>query len=150
LLAARQTPLLQASSAGAAQLRAAASNIGSAFPRTAIPSRSTESLRSARTVFIMSRSGFFNPSDLANELLKKSDFTQMGLTITKDRNAADLLIEVDRLIFTTHFPYVVVDPKNNTVVASGEVNSLFGTVPAKIAGAFTRQLKAARLATPDQ
>jgi hypothetical protein len=92
----------------------------------------------------MSRSGFFNPSDFANELLKKPDFAEMGLTITKDRNAADLVIEVDRLVFTTHFPYVVVDPKNNSVVASGEVNSLFGTVPAKIANAFTRQLKAAR------
>jgi mono/diheme cytochrome c family protein len=150
LLAARQTPLSQASSAGAAQLRAAANNIGPAIARTAIPARSSESLRSARTIFIMSRSGFFNPSDLANELLKKSDFAQMDLTITKDRNAADLVIEVDRLVLTTHFPYVVVDPKNNTIVASGEVNSLFGTVPAKIAGAFTRQLRAARLATPDQ
>jgi hypothetical protein len=150
VLAARQTPLSQASSPSVAQLRAVANNIGPAFPRTAIAGRSTESLRSARTIFIMSRSGFFNPSDLANELLKKPDFAQMGLTITKERTAADLVIEVDRLVFTTHFPYVVVDPKNNTVVASGEVNSLFGTVPAKIAGAFTRQLKAARLARPDQ
>jgi mono/diheme cytochrome c family protein len=144
LLAARQTPLSQAPSDGGAQLRAAANNIGLAFPQQAIPSRSTESLRSARTIFIMSRSGYFNPHDLANELLKKPDFSQMGLTIIKDRNAADLVIEVDRLVFTTHFPYVVVDPKNNTVVASGEVNSLFGTVPAKISNAFTKLLKAAR------
>ena len=98
----------------------------------------------------MSRSGYFNPHDLANELLKKSDFSQLGLAITNDRNAADLVIEVDRLAFSTHFPYVVVDQKNNTIVASGEVNSLFGTASAKIANAFTKQLKAARLAPQDQ
>lgn len=150
LSAARQTPSSQSSSAGAAQLRVAANNIGPAFSRTAIPSRSSESLRSARTIFIMSRSRFFNPNDLVNDLLKQPEFSQMGLTITKNRNAADLVIEVDRLVFTTEFPYVVVDPKNNTVVASGEVNSLFGTASAKIARAFTKQLKAARLATANQ
>ena len=142
--AARPTLSAQGSSPGPAQLRVAAGNIAPAFPRTSIPGRSTESLRSAQTIHIMSRSGFFNPRDLANELMKKPEFSQMGLTITNDRNSADLVIEVDRLVFTTHFPYVVVDPKNNTIVASGEVNSLFGTASAKIANAFIKQLKAAR------
>lgn len=134
----------QASPPGAAQLRVAANGSASGSQRTAIPTRSFESLRSAQTILIMSRSGFFNPNELANQLMKRPDFVQMGLAITKDRNAADLVIEVDRLVFTTHFPYVVVDPRNNTVVASGEVNSLFGTAPAKIASGLVKQLKAAR------
>ena len=104
----------------------------------------TNSLSSARTIFIMSRSGYFNPDELAEKFLKKPEFTEMGLSVTKDRNAADLLIEVDRLAFTTEFPFVVVDAKNKTVVASGQVNSLFGTVPAKIAVAFLKQIREAR------
>jgi mono/diheme cytochrome c family protein len=142
--AARTTLSAQGSSPGPAQLRVAANNIAPDSPRTSIPSRSAESLRSAQTILIISRSGYFNPRDLVNELMKKPEVSQMGLTITNDRNGADLVIEVDRLVFTTHFPYVVVDHKNNIVVASGEVNSLFGTAAAKIANAFIKQLRAAR------
>lgn len=134
----------QASPSGPPQLRVAGSNITQPLS----PARNTinraEPLQSARTIFIMSRSGYFKPDELAGELLHKTEFTQMGLSLTKDRNAADLVIEVDRLVFSTEFPYVVVDAKNKTVVASGQVNSLFGTAPAKIARMFIKQLKNAR------
>ncbi|HWN98903.1 MAG TPA: hypothetical protein VNS63_06485 [Blastocatellia bacterium] len=140
----RQGLSAQASSASARQLRVAADNFAPASGRASIPSGSTESLRLAHAVFIMSRSGYFNSQDLANELLKNTEFSQMGLIITKDRTAADLVIEVDRLVFTTHFPYVVVDPRNNAIVASGEVNSLFGTAAAKISRMVIKQIKQAR------
>jgi hypothetical protein len=106
-----------------------------------------EALRSARTIFIMTRTVHFKPDDLAGQLLKKPEFTQMGLTVTKDRNAADLIMEVDRITFSTEFPYVIVDPRNRSVVASGQVNSLFGTVPWKIANMFMKQIKEARAST---
>jgi hypothetical protein len=106
--------------------------------------RPAEALRTAQSIHIMSRTGYFNPSELAAELLKKPDFARLNIAIVNNAAGADLVIEVDRLVFTTHFPYVVVDKKNNAIVASGEVNSLFGTVPAKIAKAFTKQLQAAR------
>jgi hypothetical protein len=138
----------QASSSSPVQLRPSGSGV-------ALPSRSAgistggaaEALRSARTIFIMTRTVHFKPDDLAGQLLKKPEFTQMGLTVTKDRNAADLIMEVDRITFSTEFPYVIVDPKNRTVVASGQVNSLFGTVPAKIANMFMKQIKQARAST---
>ena len=95
----------------------------------------------------MTRTVHFKPDDLAGQLLKKPEFTQMGLTVTKDRNTADLIMEVDRITFSTEFPYVIVDPKNRTVVASGQVNSLFGTVPAKIANMFMKQIREARAST---
>jgi len=121
--------------------RSAAQPLG----RVSLPNAGpTNSLRSARTIFIMSRSGYFNPDELAEKFLKKPEFNDMGLIVTKDRNAADLVIEVDRLAFTTEFPFVVVDAKNKTVVASGQVNSLFGTIPAKIAVAFLKQIREAR------
>jgi mono/diheme cytochrome c family protein len=110
-------------------------------------SDAVEVLRQARTIFITSRTIHFNPDDLANQLLKKPDFLRMGLTITKDPRAADLTIQVDRLVFTTEFPYLVVDTRTKTVVASGQVNSLFGTVPAKVAVSFMSQIRAARSVT---
>ncbi|MFY9609421.1 MAG: hypothetical protein WAU45_12500 [Blastocatellia bacterium] len=134
----------QASLPAAVQLRLTNNNVAPPLRRTAIPNRSSDALRSARTIFIMSRSGFFNPDELADKLMRKPEFSQMGLSVTKDRNAADLVIEVDRLPFSTRFPYVIVDPRNRTVVGSGQVTSLFGTATGKIANEFTKQLKAAR------
>ncbi|MEK6299623.1 MAG: cytochrome c [Acidobacteriota bacterium] len=143
-IAERQGPFAQPLSPASTQFQLAGKRLAPALGRTVNTSRSVDALRFAQTIFIMSRSGYFNPSDLANEFMKKPDFSQLGLSLTKARNEADLVIEVDRLAFTTEFPYVVVDTKNNTVVASGQVNSLFGTAPAKMAKAFLNQLKATR------
>ena len=138
----------QASSSSPVQLRPSGSSVALASRPAGISTGSTaEALRSARTIFIMTRTVHFKPDDLAGQLLKKPEFSQMGLTVTKDRNAADLIMEVDRITFSTEFPYVIVDPKNRTVVASGQVNSLFGTVPAKIANMFMKQIKEARAST---
>ena len=138
----------QASSSSAVQLRPSGSIVALASrPAGTSTGGTAEALRSARTIFIMTRTVHFKPDDLAGQLLKKPEFTQMGLTVTKDRNAADLIMEVDRITFSTEFPYVIVDPKNRTVVASGQVNSLFGTVPAKIANMFMKQIKQARAST---
>jgi mono/diheme cytochrome c family protein len=134
----------QALPPAAVRLRLSNNNFAPALRRTAIPNRSSDSLRTARTIFIMSRSGFFNPDELADKLMRKPEFSQMGLSVTKDRSAADLVIEVDRIPFSTRFPYVIVDPGNRTVVGSGQVTSLFGTATGKIATEFMKQLKAAR------
>ncbi len=95
----------------------------------------------------MTRTVHFNPDDLARQLLKKPEFAQMGLSVTKERNAADLVIQVDRLILSTDFPYVVVEARTGSVVTRGQVNSLFGTVPAKIANMFLKQINEARAST---
>jgi mono/diheme cytochrome c family protein len=100
----------------------------------------SDALRFARTVFIMSRSGFFKPADLATALAKKSEWARTGLSITTDQSAADLIIQVDRTPFTTEFPYNVVDTRTGLVVCSGRVNSLFGTAAGKIASRFLDQI----------
>src|SRR5436853_1218061 len=116
----------------------------SLIPGAAGPlSNPSEALRGARTIFIMSRSGYFHADDLAGELAKRALFQQTGIAITKDRNEADLVIDVDRAVFTTEFPYSLIDRRTNTVVAAGRVNSLFGTVAGKIANELMRKLEAA-------
>ena len=98
----------------------------------------------ARTLHVRSRTAFVKSEVLENELLKRVEFQQAGLLITTDPSSADLILEVRRSNFTTEYPYVVVDPRTKLVVASGKVNSLFGTAAGKIAKGFMKQLQKAR------
>ena len=108
---------------------------------------SLDALRSARTLFIMTKTLHFNPDDLARQLMKKPQFAELGITVTRDRSAADLIMQVDRLVLTTRFPYAVIDSRTGKTVIRGQVSSLFGTVPSRIAGQFIQQIKEARAST---
>jgi hypothetical protein len=103
-----------------------------------------EALAAARVIYICSRTGFVKSEVIENELFKRADFQQSRLQITKNLKAADLVMEVRRSNFTTEYPYVVVDQKTQLVVASGKVNSLFGTAASKIAKGFMRQIQTVR------
>ena len=101
-------------------------------------------LASARTIFVHSRTGLVKSEVIESELQKRDDFQRSGLLLTKDPKAADLTIEVRRANFTTEYPYVVIDSKTKLIVASGKVNSLFGTAADKIASGFMKQWERAR------
>jgi hypothetical protein len=103
-------------------------------------------LASARVIYVYSRTMFVKAEVIENELRKRDDFQSSGLLLTKNPSAADLTIEVRRSNFTTEYPYVVVDSKTQYIVASGRVNSLFGTAAGKIAKGFMKQLQKARAA----
>jgi hypothetical protein len=82
-------------------------------------------------------------------LLDRKGFTELGFVITKEESLADLIladliIDVDHARLQTRFPFSVVDTKTRTVVASGNVSSLFGTVAGKIANSFIKQARKAR------
>lgn len=102
-----------------------------------------EVLRSAQTIYIEIKSVYFKPATLENALLKRTEFQDWGLVITRAKEDADLIIEVDRKLFTTSFVYSVLDPRNNRVVASGRVNSIGGTVEGKISDSFIKRLRLA-------
>lgn len=104
----------------------------------------TAILTAARVIYVCSRTAFVKSEVIENELLKRAEFQRAGLLITKDSASADLIMEVRRSNFTTEYPYVVVDPKTRLVVASGKVNSLFGTAAGKIARGFMKQVQKAR------
>lgn len=104
----------------------------------------TEVLRSARTIFIRTKSVYFKPVTLENALLKKDEFQQWNLAITREQTDADLIIEVDRKLFTTSFVYSVIDPRNKRVLASGKVNSIGGTVEGKISDSFIKRMRQVR------
>jgi hypothetical protein len=104
-----------------------------------------EILSQARTIFVRSNTGFLRRKALEDRLLKRKDFQQFGLVITKAEYGADLIMEVDHNHLSFRFPFTVKDPKTSIVVASGNVSSLlFRTVAGKIADSFMKQFKAAR------
>jgi len=107
-----------------------------------------EILRSARTIFINTNSVFFKPATLENALLKRAEIQAWGLMITRVREDADLIIEVDRKLFTTRFVYSVLDRRTSTVVASGKISSIGGTVEGKISDSFIKRMRRVRPLPP--
>ncbi|MCI0487856.1 MAG: hypothetical protein L0229_14790 [Blastocatellia bacterium] len=101
-------------------------------------------LAAARKIFIRSRTAYMKPVVLENALREKPEFEQLELMITQDLSEADLIVEVDRAIFTLEFPFRAVDPETKIVVASGKVISLGGTVAGEIASSLIKQIKVAR------
>lgn len=114
------------------------------YQNEAVHSSPIDVLRSAQTIFIRTKSVYFKPATLENALLKRDEFQQWSLAITREEADADLIIEVDRKLFTTKFIYSVLDPRTNRVVASGKVNSIGGTVEGKVSDSFIKRMRQAR------
>jgi len=105
------------------------------------------SLRSAKLIYVKSTSILVGTSVIEDKLQKRPEFTQMGLVITRDESAADLILEVDHDILTKYV-YTAVDPRSKIVVASGKLSSLGGTVAGKVAKRFLKQMMQARAIAP--
>ena len=105
-------------------------------------------LRSARTIFIRTETIFFKPATLENALLKRAEFQAWGLAISRMEWDADLIVEVDRKLFTTRFVYSVIDRRTSMVVASGKISSIGGTVEGKISDSFIKRMRQVRASPP--
>ncbi|MCA1566438.1 MAG: hypothetical protein LC803_12515 [Acidobacteria bacterium] len=115
----------------------------------AVRTTPAETLRTAQTIFIRTKSVYFKPAALEQELLNRDEVQYWGLVISRDETDADLIIEVDRKLFTNRFVYSVLDPRTNRVLLSGKIGSLGGTVERQIADGFVKRIRPFRaLAAP--
>jgi hypothetical protein len=105
------------------------------------------SLRSAKLIHVKSFSELVGASVIEEKLQKRPEFSQMGLVITRDADAADLILEVHHDRFTKYV-YTAVDRKANIVVAGGKLSSLGGTVAGKVAKRFLKEVMKARATAP--
>lgn len=105
------------------------------------------SLRSAKLIYVNSSSLLVGNSVIEEKLQKRPEFSQLGLVITRDPDAADLILEVHHDVFTKYV-YTAIDPKFNIVVAGGKLSSLGGTVAGKVAKRFLKQVMKARATAP--
>ena len=101
-------------------------------------------LREARSLFIRSKALTVRAHEIENALLKKRAFAALKIILTRNEGEADLILELAHKPLSTRFYFTVVEPCGPSVVASGRVSSLFGTVDGKVADSFIKQVKKAR------
>ena len=107
------------------------------------PSPQLNALRTAKYIFVKSSSLVVGVSVIEEKLQKRREFQSMGLVITRDPYAADIILEVHHDLFTKYV-YTAVDRKTNIVVAGGKLSSLGGTVAGKVSERFLKQMLRAR------
>jgi hypothetical protein len=92
---------------------------------------------------------YFTPERLERELEQQKDFSSLGMVVVKDPRVADLLIGVDRPLFTYTFTYSVTDSRTSVVLKSGKVTAIDGNVASgKIAKQLVGEWLKARRAEP--
>jgi hypothetical protein len=92
-----------------------------------------------RKVFVRSKALLVKASVVEDKLLKRTEFAQMGLVLTRDEADADIILEL-RHDLLTKYVYSAVDAHTQIVLAGGKVSSLGGTVAGKVAKRFLKQL----------
>jgi hypothetical protein len=83
-------------------------------------SNAQDILCAARTARIATRSMYFTPETLERALASQKNFDSIGLTLVKDVWVADLLITIDRPLFTYTFTHSVTDSRTSRVLDSGK------------------------------
>jgi hypothetical protein len=94
-----------------------------------------------RTIFVISNSFFVKKEELESGLVGRKELSDLGFHVVQDRKNADLILSVRRAPFQNNFPFTLTDRASGIVVLGGTVNSLFGTVPGKIAGRLADKMK---------
>lgn len=103
-----------------------------------------DSLKKARTIYVKSSSLLVGSSVVEDKLKKRKEFETLGLSITRDADAADLILHLEHDLFTM-YTYTVLDPHSQILVATGKLSSLGGTVAGKVAKRFMKQMVEARV-----
>jgi hypothetical protein len=88
-------------------------------------------LSRAQTIFVRSSTSYFEPIQLQNALRKRAEFEAWELAIIdswEKRNVADIVIEVDRPLFTFTFTYKITDRTNGMLLTTGKVTAFDGEV----------------------
>lgn len=115
------------------QLREAAEEKLAAEKSARIASKSPRALLSAaRTVYVRSDTTYFDSVQLQNELTKNKDFQELDLAILDwpKGDVADIIIEVDRPLFTFTFTFKITERANGILLSSGKVTAFDGNIAA--------------------
>ena len=111
--------------------------------RTVIAAERAEAAPVRRKVFVHSTSLLVGGNVVEEKLLQNSEFKQLGFEVTRDPQAADLVLELRHDVLTKYV-FTVIDSKTGTVIAGGKLSSLGGTVAGKVARRFVKEMSAAK------
>ena len=102
-------------------------------------------LRTAKTVYIQSRTAFLTVDTLDRALTLQKDWAKLGISIVQDPRVADVLITIDRPLFTYVHTFVLVDKRTSVVLTSGKVTAFDGIIASDgIAKQLVKAFSAAR------
>ena len=105
-------------------------------------------LARARTLYVESDTDYFEPVQIQNELRKRDELEAWQLLILDDyqkRGVADLLVEIDRPLFTFTFTYKLTDRASGVLLATGKVTAFDGNAAApKLAARILEEVWNAR------
>jgi len=87
-----------------------------------------DALKKAKTIFIRSKTQFLTVDTLDRALIMQKDWPKLELVIVQDPRVADLLIELDRPLFTYVHTFVIVDKRTSVLLGSGKVTAFDGTI----------------------
>jgi hypothetical protein len=114
-------------------------------PAAEAPSSPLAALAIAQTLRVTSKTSFFTPFMLEKELLDDSEFRALGLSVVNDNQGGELLVNIDRPLFTYDFTYAVSDSHSGIVLATGKVTAIDGPHAAQgIAKKLVQELEKAR------
>ena len=112
--------LLQMPAKAEADVPKSSAAIGTANPK--------QILQTAKTVCITSKTMFLTVDTLDRALAGNKDWEKLGITIVQDPRVADLLIELDRPLFTYIHTFVIVDKRTTIVLGTGKVTAFDGNI----------------------
>ena len=96
-----------------------------------------------RTVAVMSRSVWIKATSLEEALAENAEFAQAGMQVVAASSRADLVITLDRPIFTWTWTYSVRERQTGVVIAAGKLDAIDGEEAArKLAVEITRRFMA--------
>lgn len=105
-------------------------------------------LRRARVVYVASDTSFFEAVQLQNALVKRQEFDTWQMAIVDGwdkRNVADVIIDIDRPLFTYTFTYKITNRSNGVLLATGKVTAFDGNDAApKLAQRIIEEMRVAR------
>jgi hypothetical protein len=118
------------------ELREAAEEKLAAEKSAHIASRSPRALLGrAQTIFVESNTSYFEPIQLQNALRSRSEFEAWEMAIIDGwdkRKLADIIIEVDRPLFTFTFTYKIMDRSNGILLTTGKITAFDGNAAAPL------------------
>ena len=115
------------------QLREAAEEKLAAEKSARVASKSPQALlASAQTVYVRSDTSYFDSIQLQNELMNNKDFQgwEMAILDWRKGDVADIIIEIDRPLFTFTFTYKITDRANGILLTSGKITAFDGNIAA--------------------
>jgi len=109
------------------------------------PKTVPEILAVSKTIYVTSKTVSFKPDQMVNALNSRKEMAEWGLSFVEERELADLILEIDHVLYTWKYTFKLYSQRLGTVVATGSRIIADGNLGAPyMADRFIEKVKIAR------